>query len=109
MAVISSRKVAARILIIHRLNPSHWPPFTTADFVRLDLGVYIGGRNIDLGTCRGKAGEDIGDSYYWARLSGVTGTIDDILANDNANGPFYVEVETSGFALATDCELQLSQ
>ena len=29
MAASSSRKVAARILIIHHLNPSHGPPFIT--------------------------------------------------------------------------------
>ena len=77
--------------------------------VNLGPGMYIVGRDIDAGTYQGEAGEDILDSCYWARLNGVTGTVDDILANNNANGPFYVEVETSDFALTTDCELQLSQ
>ena len=87
---------------------ANWP-VPNPRLVSLDPGMYIVGRDIDAGTYRGEAGEDILDSCYWARLSGVTGTIDDILANNNANGPFYVEVETSDFALATDCELQLSR
>ena len=87
---------------------ANWP-VPNPRLVSLDPGMYIVGRDIDAGTYRGEAGEDILDSCYWARLSGVTGTIDDILANNNVNGPFYVEVETSDFALATDCELQLSR
>ena len=87
---------------------ANWP-VPNPRLVSLDPGMYIVGRDIDAGTYRGEAGEDILDSCYWARLSGVTGTIDDILANNNAIGQFYVEVETSDFALATDCELQLSR
>ncbi len=84
-----------------------WPTPPTL-LETLDPGTYIIGRDIASGTYRGEAGEDILDSCYWERLSGVTGTFDDILANDNAIGQFFVGVETTDYALNTRCELHLT-
>jgi hypothetical protein len=40
-------------------------------------GVYIG----------------MGDSCYWERLSGLGGTLDEIITNDGVDGQFYVEIK----------------
>jgi len=42
---------------------------------------------------------------YWARLSGLGGGLDEILANDNSIGRFYVEVLNTDAALETACAL----
>ncbi len=44
-------------------------------------------------------------SCYWARLAGLSGDFDDLIANDNATGQFFVEVTPSDYALNTGCDL----
>ncbi len=73
----------------------------------IDSGTYLIGRDIVPGTYRGEAGAGALDSCYWARLSGVSGTFSDIIANDNANGVFYVSVKATDIALSTACALKL--
>ena len=65
------------------------------------------GRDIQPGRYRGKAGADIMDSCYWARLRNVTGEFDSLIANDNATGQFFIQVGEGDFALHTGCELEL--
>lgn len=72
----------------------------------LDPGTYLVGRDIASGTYRGETGEGILDSCYWERLSGLTGEFGHIIANDNANGQFYVKVLPSDRALNTSCYLE---
>jgi len=72
----------------------------------LEPGTYIIGRDIQPGTYKGQAGTGL-DTCYWARLSGVSGEFVDLIANDNAEGQFYVEVDATDFALKTGCELEL--
>ena len=72
----------------------------------LDPGTYLVGRDIAFGTYRGETGEEILNSCYWERLSGLTGEFEHIIANDNANGQFYVEVLPSDRALNTSCPLE---
>jgi hypothetical protein len=67
-------------------------------------GTHLVGTDIEPGIYVGVAGEDIFESCYWARLSNLTGS-DDILANSNAEGLFYVEVLPGDVALETGCEL----
>ena len=74
----------------------------------LSPGTYLIGRDIEAGLFRGKAGDDIMESCYWARLSNASGD-DDILANDNATGQYFVEVLPSDFALNTGCELEKAE
>jgi hypothetical protein len=74
----------------------------------LPPGTYILGRDIAPGIYRGEAGADILQSCYWARLSNVTGE-DDILANDNATGQYFIEVLPTDFALQVGCEVQKVQ
>lgn len=72
-------------------------------------GMYIVGRDIGPGTYRGEAGADVLESCYWARLSNVSGGFDGLLANNNSNGQYFVQVLESDFALETACELELVQ
>jgi hypothetical protein len=72
---------------------------------KIGPGTYILGIDIQAGMYKGKTDE--GDTCYWERLSGVSGTSDDIIANDNAEGQYYVKVAPSDFALLTECELEL--
>jgi hypothetical protein len=74
----------------------------------LPPGKYLVGRDIEPGTYRGEAGVDILESCYWARLSNVTGE-DDILANDNATGQYFIEVLPSDFALQLGCGVEKLQ
>jgi len=74
----------------------------------LPPGTYLIGRDIEAATYRGQAGTDIVESCYWARLSNVSGD-DNILANDNATGQFFVEVLASDFALQVGCEVEKQQ
>lgn len=53
------------------------------------------GADIQPGVYAGKVGTGGLDSCYWERLRGVSGAFEDILANDNASGQFYVEVLSS--------------
>lgn len=71
-------------------------------------GTYLVGIDIAPGTYRGQAGEDVLESCYWERLSGVSGGFNDILANDGPNGQYYIQVGGSDFALRTSCELELT-
>jgi hypothetical protein len=70
-------------------------------------GTYIVGRDIQTGTYRGEAGADILESCYWARLNNLSGDFNALIANDNSNGQFYVQILESDFALSTACELEL--
>ena len=75
----------------------------------IEPGTYLIGRDIRPGTYAGKTGTGILESCYWVRLSGVSGDFSDIIANDNATGPFFVEVQESDYALSTDCTLELAK
>jgi hypothetical protein len=68
-------------------------------------GTYLVNRDIRPGTYQGQAGSDITTSCYWERLSNVQGGFEGIIANDNAQGQYYVQVSASDFALSTDCEI----
>ena len=84
---------------------SDWPT-PSSPLSELGPGTYLIGRDITPGTFRGMAGTDILDSCYWERLSGLTGRLADIIANDNAVGQFYVVVAETDRALHTDCALE---
>lgn len=68
-------------------------------------GTSLVGTDIEPGVYVGLAGDDFLGSCYWERLSGLSGEFDDLIANDNAEGLFYIEVLESDVALTTDCEL----
>lgn len=44
-------------------------------------------------------------SCYWERLKDLTGNFESILANDNSIGQYYIEVQSTDYALKTDCQL----
>jgi hypothetical protein len=61
-------------------------------------GVQIVGLDIQPGTYRSL---NPGRGCYWERLSGVGGTFDEILANDNATGPAIVTISQGDFAFSS--------
>ncbi len=71
----------------------------------LDAGTYRVGTDIAPGIYAGRAGAGLFGSCYWERLSGVSGTFEEIIANDNANGQFYIEAKPDDKYLKTDCEI----
>jgi hypothetical protein len=58
-------------------------------------GTFVVGKDIQPGTYRSEGQ----DSCYWARLAGLGGGLDDIIANDNTSGPVTIEVSPSDRAL----------
>lgn len=66
-------------------------------------GMYLVGDEITPGTYRFTLDPDSFTGFgYWARLSGVTGEFDEIIANDTPSGDIYVEI------LATDYAFEFS-
>lgn len=72
-------------------------------------GTYLVGIDIAPGLYKGEAGTGILDACYWERVSGLSGEFGELIANDNGEGVFYVQVNESDFALETACELTLEQ
>ncbi len=72
----------------------------------IEPGIHLVGRDITPGTYQGEAGTGVLESCYWGRLSGLSGGFDDIIANDNAIGSFYVSVLPTDTALSTHCALE---
>ncbi|WP_018180118.1 hypothetical protein [Jongsikchunia kroppenstedtii] len=63
-------------------------------------GTWMVGSGIEPGTYS----TDGGDGCYWARLGGLSGATDDILANDNASGPATVTISGTDAAFQSqDC------
>ena len=83
-----------------------WPS-PTKPLSEIAPGTYLVGRDIAAGTYRGETGTGTLDSCYWERLSGVSGEFDDLIANDNATGQFFVNIIDTDYALSTSCALEL--
>ena len=83
--------------------PTSTPKPTETPSIR--PGTYAVGQDIDPGTYVGIAGTGVLDTCYWARLQGVSGALDDILANDTAMGQFYIEVLEGDGYLETGCQI----
>jgi hypothetical protein len=81
------------------------PPTPTPILGLVEVGTHLIGEDIDPGIYTGMAGEGLLASCYWERLSGLSGTLDDIIANDNSNGLYYIEVKDTDVALGTECGL----
>ena len=60
----------------------------TTSTTSFGAGTYIVGLDISPGTYRNSGGE----SCYWARLKGFSGSLDDTLANDNVSTPTVVTI-----------------
>jgi hypothetical protein len=71
------------------------------------------GSEVEPGTYRGEAAgvvlstHDFSGSCYWARLSGLGGTLGEIIANQLTvtKGPYFVEIARSDLAIETTCTL----
>ena len=92
-------------------EPTLSPVATTAAQPRteakksLDPGMYQVGGDIQPGVYAGIAGTNAFDSCYWARLSGDSGDFSELIANENATGQFYVEIQLSDKYFKVDCEI----
>ncbi len=64
-------------------------PDKGADLTGFEDGTFLVGSTVKPGTYRNGEGTS---SCYWARLSGTTSTLDDVIANDNATGPAVVTI-----------------
>jgi hypothetical protein len=59
-------------------------------------GTYLVGKDIDPGTYRYEVVDDDG---YWARLRNVSGSGDNIITNNIVEGPGYLTINKSDFAV----------
>ena len=85
--------------------PLEWWPAPETHLSEIDAGTYIVGRDISPGTYQGDGGADVLSSCYWARLSGLSGSFDDLITNDNAVGQFFVNVAPTDTALTVGCPM----
>ena len=86
-------------------DPATTPSPPPAQGNSIAPGTYSVGSDIQPGLYVGQAGTDLLGSCYWARLRNVSGDFEDILANDNAVGQFYIEVLPTDGYLETDCRI----
>ena len=70
---------------------------------QLPPGTYLVGRDIEPSIYEGLAGTGVLDSCYWERLSGVSGEVSALIANDNAQGRYFVQVSSTDFAVKFAC------
>ena len=78
-----------------------WPTPPNGQFGK---GTWLVGDDIEPGLYRVVIeGSGILDSCYWARLSGLSGEFEDLIANDNAQGTAYVEIMATDVAFETTC------
>jgi hypothetical protein len=79
----------------------------------ITAGTWLVASEVEAGTYRGEAGGptfgpgDVSDICYWARLSGLGGTLGEIIANKAIviKGPYFVEIAPSDLAIETTCTL----
>lgn len=75
-------------------------PTATVDPNILRQGMYLVNTEIQPGIYKGN------DPFcYWARLSDLTGSFGSILANDNAEGQFYLEIKETDYAFEVKCQV----
>jgi hypothetical protein len=67
-------------------SPSAQP---SSKFVNFGNGTWVVGKDIQAGTYRTRQGSP---GCYFARLKGFSGTLDDILANENMNTPAVITI-----------------
>ncbi len=70
---------------------------------QLPPGTYLVGRDIEPSIYEGLTGTGVLDSCYWERLSGVSGEVYALIANDNAQGRYFVQVSSTDFAVTFAC------
>lgn len=91
---VVTERVTERETVAAEPSPPPPPPGPSESF---GDGTYVVGVDIQPGTYRTEAG----DRCYWARLSGLGGNLEDIIANDLPTGPTLVEISASDAAFET--------
>jgi hypothetical protein len=111
-AVVSINQTANASVPTNSPEPTNTPlptetsiPTNTPDPNLISSGTYIVNVDIQAGIYKGLAGEGLTSSCYWERLKDLTGNFDSILANDNGIGQYYIEVQSTDYALKTACQL----
>ena len=93
---------------VEEIAPTDPVPVSIEDEIDyIKPGTYLVGSEIQPGIYKGIAGTDFFSSCYWERVSSLSGDLDSILANDNGQGQFYIEVLDSDYAISTNCEISL--
>jgi hypothetical protein len=83
--------------------PTETPiPSATPNPNLVDSGTYLVNTDIKPGIYKGYAF----GLCYWARLKNLTGALDSIIANANAQGQFYVEIKSTDTAFQTKCPIE---
>ncbi len=78
-----------------------WPVTPNDNFGE---GTWLVGSDIAPGLYRTIIeGDSVLDSCYWARLGGLSGGFDDLLANGNVVGAAYVEILQTDMAFTSTC------
>jgi hypothetical protein len=80
-------------------------PTGTPDPNLVRQGTYLVNVDIEPGIYRGFAGVGIFSSCYWERLEDLSGELSAIIANENAEGQFYIEVAEDDFAFHVGCDV----
>ena len=87
------------------LTPTPTPIPTPEPTSGLRPGTYQVPTELQPGIYAGHAGQDLFNSCYWERLSGVSGDFSEVLANGIPIGQFYVEVLATDKYFSIDCEI----
>jgi hypothetical protein len=92
-ALVSRQAMAA---FLHRLDAKLT---LRAGYVVFGSGTHRVGTDIPAGTYRTRHASEL---CYWERLSGFSGSVDDIIADDAAGGPAVVTISKSDAGFKTD-------
>ena len=89
-------------------NPTNPPkPSPTINPYKFLPGTHLVNSDLQPGIYQGKAGTGMWDSCYWERLSDLSGDFDAIIANENSEGNFYIEIKETDYALTVRCPITL--
>lgn len=87
-------------------RPTSTPqPSPTPDITLFAQGTYLVGVDIQPGLYVGQAGVGLMNSCYWERKKDLLGEFSSILANNNAEGQFYVQILETDFAFEVHCDV----
>ena len=109
---VEVEKIVERPVEVERIVEVEVPVeivITPTPAATVSVGMHKVGRDVIPGLYTGQAGEGFLESCYWARLSGASGGFDEIIANGNAEGRFYVEIAPTDAYIETACPLSLDR
>ncbi len=81
--------------------PPTTPPPPPASFITFGPGTWLVGSEVPAGTYRTRTNRE---ACYWERLSGLTGDLDDIIANEFSDHTQVVTIAPTDLAFSTDSD-----